>query len=325
MNRARMSGDTQRILTITPNPALDQTYRVEHLLAGETHRVAAPHSRAGGKGLNVARVVHQMGHPVLAVAPVGGTTGDEFTAELDASGVPHRLVLIAGSTRRTLAFVSAADGQTSIFNEHGATLASSEWDALDAVFDDELATTAVMTGSGSLPADAADDIYAQWVRRAAAAGVPSVIDTSGPALILAAEAGADVLKPNQQELMEATGAATVTAAAEHLLDLGAKAVFVSGGSRGMRLYSQADRPYVWNAAVPQLRGNPTGAGDAAVAAIAVVLASGSRGPLRMLRAAAAWSAAAVLMPVAGQIHPDCAALEDQVAISGLDVDAELER
>ncbi|MDF2509938.1 MAG: ribokinase, partial [Microbacterium sp.] len=107
------------ILTVTPNPALDLTWHVDRLVEGGTHRADAGVARAGGKGLNVARVAHAEGAEVLAVTTAGGRTGEEFAAELGASGVPHALVAVAAETRRSVAVVDESAGDTTIINERG--------------------------------------------------------------------------------------------------------------------------------------------------------------------------------------------------------------
>lgn len=306
---------TGPVVTVTANPAMDQTYVVDRLLAGESHRVLTPQCRAGGKGLNAARVVHQTGHPVLAVTHAGGSSGLEFAEDLTASGVAHTMIPVAPSTRRSMAFFDQHSGETSIFNEYGHALSAEEWDALNAAIDDNLRGAGCLVGSGSLPEGAPADFYPQLVVRAEQNGVPCIIDTSGNSLLAAAEAGADVLKPNERELLEATGASTILDGAHQLLRLGAGMIFVSRGDKGMRLYSGLENP-VLQARLPQrLEGNPTGAGDAAVAAIAVVLAAGWDDPRTMLRLATAWSAAAVLMPVAGELHASYRDLEESVEIT----------
>jgi fructose-1-phosphate kinase PfkB-like protein len=78
------------IVTVTPNLALDVTYEVPELRPGHAHRVRAVHSRAGGKGVNVARVLALLGHDVMVLGLAGGPTGDAVRADLDASGEPLR-------------------------------------------------------------------------------------------------------------------------------------------------------------------------------------------------------------------------------------------
>ncbi|MBT2532585.1 hexose kinase [Arthrobacter sp. ISL-48] len=314
---------TALIITVTPNPALDVTYHVDGIRLGESHRVPAGTDRAGGKGLNVARVAHEQGCPVLAIAPVGGHNGRLLAAELTASGVPHRLVPVTAGTRRTITFVDTRSGQTSIFNEHGAALTASEWDALAGEIEQSLNHAGreapfpgVLVGSGSLPAGAPPQFYAALVRLAHSHGIPAVIDTSGPGMLAAARAGADLLKPNREELHQATGIQDPVTASQELLRLGARRILVSAGEDGMLAFD-ADAPSVcWAARLPHpLQGNPTGAGDAAGAAAAVELASGRESIRSILRSATSWSAAAVLMPVAGQISPRYRELEQELIIT----------
>jgi 1-phosphofructokinase family hexose kinase len=304
------------ILTVTPNPAIDLTYRVASLDVGETHRVEPPAVRAGGKGINVARVVAQTGNAAFALTTAGGPAGLRLADDLLASGLPRELVPVAAQTRSSVAIVDEGSGLTTIFNETGGALAPAEWGALlDAV--ERLAVPATcLVGSGSLPPDAPADFYARLVRIAAAHGIPSIVDATGPALLLAAEAGATVLKPNRRELTESTGEADPVAGAARLLELGAQLVLVSLGEDGMLAITSASPGGSLRAALPQpLRGNATGAGDAAVAAVASCLAEGLTDPAAIVSRATAWSAAAVLAPLAGDLHPSYPELEARLVLS----------
>lgn len=301
------------ILTVTPNPALDLTWRVDRLVEGATHRADAGAARAGGKGLNVARVAHAEGADVLAVTSVGGRVGEEFAEELRASGVPHALVPVATATRRSIAVVDEALGDTTIINERGVNPTDVEWAALLAEVVERLAATRVLVVSGSLPPGAPESLVPMLIAVGRDAGVPVIVDTSGPALLVAADAGAAVLKPNAAELVEATGIADPVAGARSLIARGAELVLLSLGAEGMLavtgtelVHARLDEP---------LSGNPTGAGDAGVAACAVLYAAGVRDPEQILRRATAWSAAAVLTPLAGDISPRWIKLEQQLRVS----------
>ncbi len=320
------------VLTVTPNPAVDVTYTVAGIELGASHRVPAPLCRAGGKGLNVSRVAHQLGFPTLAVATAGGPSGGQLRDDLLASGIPHHLIPVAAATRRTIALVDTVAGQTSIFNETGPALQGAEWEALAAAVADCLAgrtadrlagsTTGgsagrpgVLVGSGSLPEHAPADFYPQLVALAHGAGIPAMIDTSGSGILAAAEAGADLLKPNNHELREAVGEDDLVAAARKLMRLGARRVLVSVGEEGMLAFSADTNGYLQAKLPAPLAGNPTGAGDAAVSAAAVALAHGVTDLREILRLATAWSAAAVLMPGAGEISARHRDLAEQLIIS----------
>lgn len=303
------------IVTITPNPALDLTYSLSKIDRGESQRVAPAAQRAGGKGINVARVAHQSGHAVTAVAVTGGDTGRSFDSELIASGIRHRLISGTGSTRRSITLFDQSQGETTVLNEEGSRFDSSEWGQLAEAVATLLPQSTCLTASGSLPPGTPEQLYADLVRLAANNDVPIVVDATGAALRLAAEARATVLKPNRRELAEATGQADPVAGAAHLLSLGAGLVVVSLGEEGLIAVSAADPRTVISARHPRVvSGNPTGAGDAVVAALATTIAEGSLDPERMLRRAVAWGAAAVMMPQAGELATHYRELESQTII-----------
>lgn len=301
------------ILTVTPNPALDVSYRVARLVPGTAHRVRSVRERAGGKGFNVSRVLHEMGIATLAVGPVGGVLGESLRADLVASEVPHALLVVDAPTRMTVAVVD--DEDATLFNEAGAALLDTEWDRLLDLVRARLPEASALVCSGSLPQATPRDTCARVVEAARDAGVPVVVDTSGAALLAAAEAGADVLKPNAAELAEVVDASDAVAGAERLRSMGAGAVVLSLGPEGVVAVTGEGR---WRAAPPfPVRGNPTGAGDAAVAALANGLVEQSSWPMR-LRAAVAWSAAAVAAPVAGSVDvPLLRRLHDEVRVEPL--------
>ncbi|GJF34610.1 sugar kinase [Kitasatospora sp. NE20-6] len=304
------------VLTVTLNPALDVTHHVARLHPGREHRPDRVHARAGGKGVNVARVLHLLGVPVIALAPVGGSTAHGWHADLAAAGVPAEVVPIAGETRRTVAVVED-DGRTTGLWEPGPRLTADEWHAVTDRLGHLARRASVVVLSGSLPGGLPTDAYAELVHRCHEAGAPVVLDTSGPALRAGIAARPDLVKPNATELAdyrrperpgtadgpEAATAATPGAVARDaalLLDAGAAAVAASRGADGMTLLADGR---AWHAAPPAVvRGNPTGAGDAAVAALACGLALGTPWPER-LRQAVALSAAAVASPLAGDVSP----------------------
>lgn len=301
------------ILTVTPNPAIDLTYRVAALEPGETHRVEAPAARAGGKGLNVARVIAQTGGAAFALTTAGGAAGLRLADDLEAAGLPSELMPVAAATRSSVAIVDEGSGVTTILNEAGGGLSPTEWTALAEAVERLAVPATAIVGSGSLPPGAPDGFYADLVAVARRRGVPSVIDAIGRPLLAAAEAGADVLKPNRRELADTVGTDDPVAGARSLLTAGAGLVLVSLGAEGMLAVTATD---VFSARLPQpLRGNATGAGDAAVAAVATALASGVADPQTLVRRATAWSAAAVVAPLAGELDPAFPEYEARLVLS----------
>ena len=303
------------ILTVTPNAALDITYEVDELVPHQSHRVTAVRQRAGGKGVNVASVLARMGRPVIATGLVGGTAGDEIRADLEARGVVARLVDGGGSSRRTVNVVSAVHGDATIFNEPGPELTGPGWQSfvtgLDSLMGEAAATVVVL--SGSLPPGLPDDTYAELVDLSHLHEARVIVDADGAALRGALRSGPDLVVPNRAELARATGTRDVGAGVAALRELGARDVLVSCGADGLVLVPEDGSG--WYARLPApLPGNPTGAGDALVAALAAGLAAGSSWQ-QMVQDAVTWSAAAVLQPIAGDIDPDdVARLSPQVLV-----------
>ncbi|GHF40306.1 tagatose 6-phosphate kinase [Amycolatopsis bartoniae] len=292
------------IVVLTPNPAVDVTYHLARHVPGETNRVEEVSRRPGGKGLNVARVLAALGVDALALLPLGGEAGRWIAGALD---IPFATAEIAGETRTTVTITDGSAAHPTVYVEPGPVV--TEWDAVASLLGERLAGADLLVISGSLPRGADPDLVSAWVRQARAAGVRTLVDCSGAALLAAARAGADVLKPNVAELLAATGASDEAAGVAALS--GAGLVVVSRGAAGMAAYTVDGVLEV--PAVPGVRGNPTGAGDAATASLAAGLVAGL--PLgETLRRAAALGAAAVLCPVAGEV--DLLAYQDFLDSNG---------
>ncbi|MEZ0162795.1 1-phosphofructokinase family hexose kinase [Streptomyces althioticus] len=293
------------ILTVTLNAALDVTYGVDSLRPRTSHRVGAVHRRAGGKGVNVARVLAGRRRAVTVTGLAGGPTGALIREDLrGVPGLRDELVPVSGESRQTVTVVSGDDGDATVFNERGPQVGPAEWRAFTDRFAELVREASVVALCGSLPPGLPSDAYARLISRASRSGVPSVLDTSGAPLLDALDARPDVVKPNAAELAAATGCDDAVAGAERLRALGARAVVVSSGPGGLLAVTPDGR----RRAVPpeRLAGNPTGAGDACVAALAAGLADGAPWG-DVLREAVALSAAAVACPVAGDV--DSAAYE----------------
>lgn len=300
------------ILTVTANPALDSTITIDELDVGETHRVTPAVTRAGGKGINVARVLTQRGFDTLAIAPVGANDLAEF--ERDLGPVRAVLLPVPGPARRSTAIVERVTGRTTVLNESGRTVPEGTWERVQDAVRARLADATCLVVSGSIPPGAPDSLVADLVRLAHDAGVPSIADASGVHLLQAAAAGATVLKPNRRELAEATGERDPLAGARALQTAGAGLVLVSLGEEGMMAVPR-DGDVILARLDAILPGNPTGAGDAAVAGAASLIGSGVSDIRAILSRATAWGAAAVLEPQAGSVHPDCDALERRLTLT----------
>ena len=289
------------IWTFTPNPALDITWQAPDQTRGQVHRITEYSQRPGGKGLNVSRVLDQLGVPSHATGFLGGATGSVIASLMKemTTLVTPEWVEVPFQTRRSIAMI---DDTATVYNESGHALDPDSWKQMADLLGNHLNADDLLVVSGSLPGSSTFEVLEPVLRRVRQIGCRIILDTSGPSLVECA-AWADVLKPNHLELLEATGASSIEEGARALIEQGPSWVCVSRGEEGMDLFSRESH---WHAeAGVVLQGNPTGAGDACVASLARSLAQAgedleSEIPTAIAEAVAT-SAAAVTMPVAGEI------------------------
>jgi tagatose 6-phosphate kinase len=283
------------ILTVTLNAALDVTYGLDEVEWDGVNRVRTVRRRAGGKGVNVARVLAALGHDVAATGFVGGHTGEAILADLAQTGILDRFFRVDGESRSTLVVNDAAS--TTLFNEPGPVIGDDELREFVGAFADLVRPMRAVVISGSLPRRVPGGIYGTLAAIAGEQGVPVIVDAEGAALLDAVEGKPALVKPNAAELALALPRVEGDLArAERLRELGAQAVVVSLGAEGVLAVTDEG---AFRARLPyKIDGNPTGAGDALVAGLALGLAEGTAWPER-LRLAASLGAAAVAAPVAG--------------------------
>jgi 1-phosphofructokinase len=294
-----------RIVTVTANPSLDRTITLGAALQpGAVQAAASAREDAGGKGINVARVVAAAGVDTVAVLPL--STDDPFGAALRASHVPARVVEVEGRVRANVTITDPA-GVTTKLNLPGAALSPSDLDELIAavVAASEGADWLVL--AGSLPPGAGDRLYVditRSVRSRWGSDAPRVaIDTSGAALrAVVEEASPDLIKPNDEELAELAGvpleegvdlAAAVLPVARALVPGKVAAALVTLGADGAVLVT-ADG--AWQAVPPRIRVVSTvGAGDSSLAGYLLADVAGEDAAGR-LRRSVGYGAAAASLP-----------------------------
>lgn len=282
------------IVTLTLNPSLDRAVEVERLVPGTVIRATPARLDPGGKGVNVSRALLAASIPSRAVLPVGGPEGDQLVRLLRAEGVDVVAVPVAGDTRSNIT-LAEPDGAITKINEPGPTLSADELEAVAEAIVAATGSADWLAACGSLPPGVSDDYYARLTRRLVAVGTRVAVDTSGPALMAAVEAGPTVVKPNREELAEAVGAplhsvGEAVEAAQVLRAKGARDVLVSLGSDGALLVSEHG-VVSGDSFVAEPR-STVGAGDALLAGY---LAGGAVGPAALAEGLA-WAAAAVALP-----------------------------
>jgi 6-phosphofructokinase 2 len=267
-----------RLITLTLNPALDIAADANEVV--HTHKVRMHHEHAdpGGGGVNVARVLRELGGDVVAIVAAGGASGRVLEEMLDEAGVPRRSVLIKGQTRVSL---NVKDNKSDLeyrFVPEGPTLSAAEFDACLAAVEQEPGDWLI--ASGSLPHGVPENGYAQVARIAARKGQRFVVDTSGPALVAALDqGGCELIKPSLAELESLVGRELKDPAEQEkeamaLIRRGAaRMVALTLGADGAMMVTQDG--VIRMPAMEEPMHSSVGAGDAFLAAAALALAYGS--------------------------------------------------
>ena len=187
------------IITITFSPCIDKSSSVPSLIPEKKLKCTAPKLEPGGGGINVARAIKKLGGEAIAVFPSGGYTGKHFNHLLENELVPVIIIETANETRENIIVLDESENNQYRFGMPGTVLIEEEWKGvLRAV--EEIKDAAFIVASGSLPPGVPLNIYAQLAKIAKNNMAKFIVDTSGAALIHAAEEGVYLLKPNLGEL-----------------------------------------------------------------------------------------------------------------------------
>lgn len=231
------------ILSITLNPCVDRTLFVDRLQPHDTNRVLRCETDAGGKGLNAARIIAELGVPALATGFLGGRTGRYVEGVLRDENVEADFVAVLAETRFNISIEDGTGLPPTTLNEKGAPVSPEDYAKLDAILSRSLPGCRFATAGGSLPPDIDANVYATMVATAREKGVPMSVDADGDALRAALDAKPFLVKPNADEAQKLLGDEVKTLrggidAAQRIRGMGAEIAIVSMGSEGAALVSE---------------------------------------------------------------------------------------
>ncbi len=304
------------IVTITLNPMLDKTVRIDRLERGAIHRAQKMEMVPGGKGINVSLQLKRLGIKTLATGFLGGETGAIMARLLSEEGVDHDFVMTDAMTRDGVTYLEPDGTWTAMFEPSLR---------IDVRFVHELnkkiaALTAQSTWvvcGGSSPGHEADDLFYEAIVNAHKAGVPSVLDSYGKAFELAMKAQPTMVKPNKREF-ETTYGRKLESIADHvnavkfLLEKGAKYCVISDGEAAFFAGVQG---HFWRVTPPSIKVvNATGSGDAMIAGILYGFRQGWKFERCLSFGAAAGAANARVWGVATLSLEEITSLEPQVVM-----------
>ena len=286
------------ILTVCMSPSADITIELDSLKIGKTNVVKNKSFSYAGKALNVAIGVARLGYAVHTTGVMYEENGERFEAALQEEGVPYTFVWNKGRVRENYKLIDGRAMLTEI-NDVGGEVTEGKLQEVLSTVQTLSKDSEVVVLSGGLPRGTKESFYGDL------AGVVSpnalkIVDAVGERMFHALEKGADLVKPNLDELEHTLGRnitdkADMLTACYELLDRGAKRVLLSLGKKGAVITDGTKSYYSKTAYVPIH--STVGAGDGMVAAAAVQLAQGA--PLEeILRAGVAAGTATVM--TAGQ-------------------------
>lgn len=285
------------IYTIALNPAIDRTFWVKRISFEESNRVDQECRYAGGKGIDVSRVLTGLGLPNLALGFAGGYTGEELECRLINEGVESDFVHISHETRTNIIVHETTTGRQILLTASGPEVTPHELGRLLSQIETLEEPSYVVLG-GSLPKGVNPEIYRRIIRRMRRRGAVTLLDADRDALRIGIEGCPDYIKPNIHELGRLVGRRLTTvkevlAAADEVRSSWPVTVLASMGAQGMVMAGESSRYWARPPAVDAV--NTTGVGDSAVAGFIYGLAKGL-GVEQSLRYATAAGTATALKP-----------------------------
>jgi 1-phosphofructokinase family hexose kinase len=264
------------IYTVTLNPALDRTVAVKQLLEDDTNRILSEHYYAGGKGIDVSRVIRELGGQSIALGLVGGYDGLHLEGLLINAGVMTDFTKISGETRTNIIIKEQATDRQLAISATGPDVSATE---IGQFYQHVLQAQSMdyLVLSGSLPRGVTHNLYGQLILAGRKKGSFVVLDTDGTALKESVNYQPTCIKPNTHELSRLVGRelmaeGEIIRACEEVHQKGISYVLLSRGKEGLILSTGEQRI---KAVAPPVKVDSTvGAGDSAVAGFVMAHSQG---------------------------------------------------
>jgi 1-phosphofructokinase family hexose kinase len=300
------------ITVVAPSPSLDVAYVVDELVLGEVHRPTSVHREAGGKALNAARAAASLGVRVAAIAALWGVTGEFVAQRLADAGIELRRVGGRQETRTCVSIATthsegAAAGRMTELYERATPLCAAEWRMiLDLTRETIPQQPGWLAAAGSVPDGLGADALAELVESGRNAGLAVAIDSHGPVLGPAVDAGPALVKVNRSEAAALLGRhveGDILESAEAIHDRSGGIVVVTDGLTGSVATDGRDR---WRVASSEVTGSfPVGSGDSFLGGMLAALDDGED-LVAALRLGAGCATANALEPGAARFDPRAA-------------------
>lgn len=258
------------IITVTLNPAADKTLGINNFSIDNVNRVCTSRLDAGGKGINVSKVINKLGGESRAVGILAGNTGHFIKDYMESVNIENEFLFIKGETRTNIKVVDEVNHTNTDINEYGPQVSSDDLDTLLSCILEKADENLILVLSGSIPKNADKKIYKIWTEKAKKMGAKVILDADGELLKYGIEAGPYIIKPNIHELEEyfnkkINGINEIIEYSRILLDY-VNFVIVSLGENGSLFIKKGKA--VWAKGINVEVKSTVGAGDSMVAALA---------------------------------------------------------
>ncbi|HEY8804239.1 MAG TPA: 1-phosphofructokinase [Clostridium sp.] len=265
------------ITTITLNPAVDKTIEINNFNVGNVNRVASIRLDAGGKGINVSKVIKNLGGKSRAMGILSGKSGKFIKEYLDDIKIMNDFIFTEGETRTNIKVVDPINHTNTDINEAGPEASLKNLDELSDKIFSNVNSEDIIILSGSVPSNVDKKIYGNWIAKAKEKGAKTILDADGELLKLGILSGPYLIKPNIDELegmfnKKINGIPETAEIAKSLLGYGIIIVAVSMGSEGALFVSKESSIYAHGLKVDVK--STVGAGDSMVAALAYSIEQG---------------------------------------------------
>ncbi len=309
------------IITVTVNPAVDVTVSLDEFVPEETNRIVASRTDPGGKGINVSRVLWELGCESLAMGFVSGARGRLIEQTLREQGIYTDFVHTPGQTRTNVTIIDRKHHTTTTLNEPGPPTDPHYVHLLLLRLKKQLSPRDWLVVGGSIPPGIDPGLYAEIIRLGKERGAYCVLDADGAPLVKGIAQCPYLVKPNRNEVERILGRAArqgndpLLSAAERIHNAGVEVVVLSQGSHGAVMVSSEGIYRAYPPEVPPV--SAVGSGDAMVAGLVQVLSQG--GTLEeALRLGSAAGAATAMTPGTLLCHrADVLRLLPKVVIRGV--------
>lgn len=256
------------IVTLTLNPAIDRTIKIDRINPKDVTRVKKTIRDAAGKGINVSKVIASLGGDTVCSGFLAGVNGEYIKKALDKLHIENSFIDVQGETRENIKLHETELSNVIEINEQGPSITTSELDKLTNTLYSLLKQGDILVISGSIPKGVPNEYYKNIIEHFNHQDVKTVLDTSLDLLKISIEGKPFLIKPNLFELEKLCGKSlssveAILIEAKNIVNNGIKEVIVSLGKDGV-LYVNKEK--VYKVTVPEVDVESTvGAGDSFVA------------------------------------------------------------